>query len=238
MKYWLGLYISEYFPDMSVGPHAEIISPYFQHIKALLVGGLLLGDVKSEALERVTAKELYEGFTTTFPPPKIIFKYDVQWEQVWIRLQKPVLDPLARNILFTIIHNIVPNKERVHRFCMIASPNCSTCGVIADNVHIFCECENVREAWFWLRQRLLGLMDQTAGNISNFEFLNLMFDTSPFESEILWLLGVHVQLVWNSVICKKKFLSQSFMKSEVQQSFYDHHAARKPSLGHISGLFQ
>ena len=39
MKYWLGLYISEYFPDMSVGPHAEIISPYFQHIKPLLVGG-------------------------------------------------------------------------------------------------------------------------------------------------------------------------------------------------------
>ena len=68
MKYWLGLYISDYFPDMAVGPHAEIISPYFQHVKALLVGGLLLGDVKPQALELVTAKELYKSFTTTFPP--------------------------------------------------------------------------------------------------------------------------------------------------------------------------
>ena len=238
MKYWLGLYISEYFPDMAVGPHAEIISPYFQHVKALLVGGLLLGDVKPQALELVTAKELYKSFTTTFPPPKIIFKYDVQWEQVWRRLQNPVLDPLARDTLFTIIHNIVPNKERVHRFHMIASPNCSACGVIANNVHNFCECGSVREAWFWLRQRILGLMPQNAGIISNFEFLNLMFDSGPFESEILWLLGVHVQIVWNNVICKKKLLSQSFMKSEVQQSFFDHHAARKPILGHISGLFQ
>ena len=77
MKYWLGLYISEYFPDMGVGPHAEIISPYFQHVKALLVGGLLLGDVKPQALGDVTAKELYKSFMTTFPPPKII-----QWKQV------------------------------------------------------------------------------------------------------------------------------------------------------------
>ena len=92
MKYWLGLYISDYFPDMGVGPHAEIISPYFQHVKALLVGGLLLGDVKPQALGDVTAKGLYKSFTTTFPPPKIIFKYDIQWEQVWRRLQNPVLE--------------------------------------------------------------------------------------------------------------------------------------------------
>ena len=117
--------------------------------------------------------------------------YDIQWEQV--------LDPLARDtlLLFTIIHNIVPNKERVHRFHMIASPNCFTCGVIANNVHIFCECESVREAWFWLRQRILGLMSQNAGIISNFEFLNLMFDSSPFEREILWfpVPSFHVQIV-------------------------------------------
>ena len=71
---------------MGVGHHADIISPYFQHVKAFLVDGLLLGDVKPQALGDVTAKELYKSFTTIFPSPKIIFKYDVQLEQVWPRL--------------------------------------------------------------------------------------------------------------------------------------------------------
>ena len=237
LKYWMGLYISEYFPDMGVGQHAEIISPYFQHVRALLVGSLILGDVKPEALRLVTAKELYRGFTTTFPPPKVVFRFDIQWELVWIRLQNPVLEPLARDTLFTIIHNIVPTKERIHRFNMVASPNCTSCNVIADNVHIFCECLNVQEAWFWLRQRILGFLPQNAGITSNFEFLNLMFDSSAFDSEILWLLGIHVQLVWNSVICKKKILSQNHIQSELRQKYFDHHEARKPQLCHIVGLF-
>ena len=104
-------------------------------------------------------------------------------------------------------------------------------------IHLFCECENVREAWFWLRQRLLGLLPQNGGRISNFEFLNLMYDSGPFDSEILWLIGVYILFVWNSVICKKKVICQNSVQSEVQQKYLDHHEARKPPLGHISGLF-
>ena len=37
IKYWIGLYAREYFPDMADGPHAEIIPPHFQHMKELLV---------------------------------------------------------------------------------------------------------------------------------------------------------------------------------------------------------
>ena len=237
IKYWMGLYTGEYFPDMRVGPHAEMISPYFQHIRAVLVGGLILGDIRPEALHLVTAKDLYKGFTTTFPPPKITFKYNIEWDHVWFRLHHPVLESQAKDTLFMIIHNIVPNKERIHRFNMIASPLCTACGVSADNVHLFCECVNVREAWFWLRQRLLGLLPQNGGRISNFEFLNLMYDSGPFDSEILWLIGVYILFVWNSVICKKKVICQNSVQSEVQQKYLDHHEARKPPLGHISGLF-
>ena len=108
----------------------------------------------------VTAKNLYLGFTSTFPPPKVVFKFDVNWGQVWARLQNPVLDIMGREVLFMIVHSIVANKDRVFKFNMTASPNCATCGVLQDNVHLFCECLNVREAWFWMRQRLLSLLPQ------------------------------------------------------------------------------
>ena len=77
IKYWVGLYVREYFPDMANGPHAELISPYFSHMKSLLSGGIILGDVNPQNLKLSTAKALYKGFTSSFPPPKIVYKYDM-----------------------------------------------------------------------------------------------------------------------------------------------------------------
>ena len=77
IKYWLGLYIREYFPDMGQGPHAEIISPYFLHMKALLVGGIVLGEIQVSNLKKTSAKILYAGFTSSFPLPKVVYKYNI-----------------------------------------------------------------------------------------------------------------------------------------------------------------
>ena len=236
VKYWLGLYVRDDFPEMGQGPHAELMSPYFQHMRSLLTGGIILGDIDVSKLKLVTAKYLYKQFTYTFPPPKVVFKNDADWELVWSRLQNPVLDSMGKEVLFLIIHNIVANKERVYKFNMTASPNCSTCGVVQNNVHLFCECTNVREAWFWLRQRFLDFLPQNGGQISNFEFLNLMFASSQFDDEIVWLLGVYVHQVWSNVICKKKFLSQKVIQSECAQQYLIHQASNRPSLGHIINL--
>ena len=189
-----------------------------------------MGDFTPRNLHLVTAKNLYLGLTSTFPPPKIIYKYGINWGPVWLRLQNPVLELLSRDILFMIIHNIVANKERVHRFNMINSPNCTDCGVIQDNVHLFCECVSVREAWFWLRQRMLDLLPATSGMTSNFEFLHLMFEASALENEVVWLLGVHVQLVWDLVMYKKKYLGQNSIKTECQSKYQDQLKSRRPFL--------
>ena len=103
IMYWVGLYVKEYIPGMSDGPHAEIISSYFLHMKALLVGGIVLGDVETNKLKNVTAKYLYEGFTSSFPPPKVAFKFDVDWSKVWGRLQSPMLEAGAREVLSLVI---------------------------------------------------------------------------------------------------------------------------------------
>ena len=109
---------------MADGPHAEIIS---------------------RKLKKVYANQLYKNFTTSFPPPKVVFKYEADWDQVWVRLQSPVLGLMVRELLFMVIHNIMNNKDKMFKFNMTASPNCSSCKV-------------VREAWFWLRQRFLAIL--------------------------------------------------------------------------------
>ena len=222
IAYWLGLYLRDHFPSMALGPHAELISPYFMHMKSLLEVAIVLGDIDLAKLGKTTAKALYLGFTSTFPPPKIIYKYDVDWSQVWKRLQSPVLEPKAREILFLIINNVVANRDRLfHKFNMVNSPNCLLCLTVQDNVHLFSECVMVREAWFWIRQRLLQ-MHPGSGITSNFEFLHLMFEKSLMDEEMTWILGIFVQLVWDIVICKKKHLKLETVKSEIHLKYLSH----------------
>ena len=118
----------------------------------------------------MTAKELYQSNTTSFPPPKIVFKYDVDWSLVWKRLEYLFLDPLGREALFSIIHNIVPNRERLFtKMHLVNTPNCLVCGVRESNTHIFTECLMVREAWGWVRLRMLELLPEENARSSNFE---------------------------------------------------------------------
>ena len=113
IKYWLGLYMRDYIPGMEHGPHAEIFSPYFLHMKGLLLGAFVLGEIDFANLHKVSAKSIYFGFTSTFPPPKIVLKYDVDWSKVWKRLQSPMLEPRAREIMFLLINNIISNRDRL-----------------------------------------------------------------------------------------------------------------------------
>ena len=54
VKYWLGLHLRDFLPSMAFGPHSELISPYFQHMRLLLVEGLVLGDIDVRKLAKVT----------------------------------------------------------------------------------------------------------------------------------------------------------------------------------------
>ena len=110
---------------MARGPHAEVVSEYYKHMRMLLVEAFTLGDVEVDRLRQATTKSIYEGHTTTFPPPKVVFKFDVDWSIVWRRLASPVLEPEGREKLIMIVHNIVPNKERLfEKFHMVTSPHC------------------------------------------------------------------------------------------------------------------
>ena len=136
-----------------------------------------------------------------------------------------------------IVNNIVANRDRLFsKFNMVPSPHCVLCRVLHNNVHLFCECELVRESWFWIRQRILGMFSIVNGRTSNFELLNLMFESCVMDNEVIWILGIYVQLVWKIVICKKKMLKLEVVKSEFALKFGNHQHSNMPTLANIVGL--
>ena len=233
LKYWLGIYLRNYFPDMANGPQAEIVPEYFQHLRMLLLEGFVFGDLTTDNIRKVTAKELYLGYTSTFPPPKIVFKYFVDWSLVWNRLDSPILEPRSREYLFLIVNNIVPNRERLFdKMHMVASPNCLVCGVREDNTHLFTECVSVRETWGWVRNRLLRLLPEDCAQTSNFEFINLMFSKHLMENEAVWLIGIFIHFVWTEKLQKKRFVSIEHCIGHAKLCYKENQVAKKPELGY------
>ena len=185
----------------------------------------------------MTAKELYAGYTSTFPPPKVIFKFEVDWSLVWERLGNLSLDPTAKDYLFSIVHNIVPNRLRLYsKFNMVNSPNCLICGVEEDNTHLFMECVMVREAWGWVRMRLLDMLPEECAKTSNFEFLHLMFAKHLMDHEAVWLVGTYVQFVWVEKLQRRRHVKIGQLIGTLKLCYKANQMSRKPLLGFISNI--
>ena len=237
VRYWLGLHLRLYFPHMAEGPHAEIVAPYFKHMRLLLVEGLVLGDLCVASLKSVTAKALYEICTTSFPPPKVVYKYDIDWQLVWERLEYLVLESSCQEVLFSIIHNIIPNRERLYtKMHMVNSSNCLVCGVREDNTHIFTECVLVREAWGWVRMRLLDLLSEASSRCSNFELITLIFEKHTMDVEAVWLVATYVEFIWREKFMRNKMVKIEHIKGHIKLQFKANQVSKKPSLGHIYSI--
>ena len=92
------------------------------------------------------------------------------------------------------------------------------------------------ESWFWVRQRILGILPNTHKTTLSFNVLNLMFESDRMDGEVIWILGIYVQLVWDVVICKKKHLKLETMKSEYEMKYSTHQKSNMPHLNYIVGL--
>ena len=81
------------------------------------------------------------------------------------------------------------------------------------------------------------MLPDSHGETSNFEFLNLLFESYLMDSEIVWMLGIFVQLVWNLVLCKRKHLKLKTVQSEYLLKYESHKNSKMPILGFIVELF-
>ena len=122
----------------------------------------------------------------------------------WRRLHSPVVDNKARDVLFLLLHNKLPVKERLFRIGMKHDPYCLKCAgaEVNDIVHFFCSCVSVCNTWSWLKRQVVqwGQMD---ARVEDEEIVNLCFDKSSRETEIVWLVSNYVLYAWETVHIRK-----------------------------------
>ena len=206
--YWIGEVLGVFGLGLDRGQHAVIVPEYFTHLAELVV--------KAETSELITGvgwrdlsnKMIYKDYSMSFPVPKVVREAVVGYECVWRRLMFPILTPAAKDVLFLLVHNKLPVKDRLFRIGLSVDPYCEHCpgGLDGDVEHLFCSCDKVAEVWRWVRGNLLGLMGGNFASVSNWEIINLMLPGSRMDNELVWLLGTYVAKVWEEIFVRGKTL--------------------------------
>ena len=173
-------------------------------------------EVKETNIKTVTTKEIYASrMDDMLMPPKVEVKFPLVnfRELVYPRIVNPVLEAKQKDLLFSIVHGIYRNRERLHqqnRTDDALCPNqaCRREGLIQDIEHIFCSCYKVRSAWQWTRRKILELVSNLGPPvvISNKDIVMAMFPTSRQETECMFILGTFLELVDREVMSTKKDL--------------------------------
>ena len=109
--------------------------------------------------------------------------------EVWKRLTMPVHLSVARDVLYILVHNKLPVRERMFRIGLSVDPYCDQCpgGAVCDLEHFFCSCLRVANVWGWVRRSLVSMLGGSSNQCSNWELINFLFPKSGFEDQCVWL---------------------------------------------------
>ena len=112
---------------------------------------------------------------------------------------------------------------------LVNSPNCLVCGLRESSTHIFTECIMVREAWGWVRMRMLELLPADNARCSN-----LMFEQHVLDLEAVWLIATYVEFVWMEKLKRNRNVKIEQTIGHLKLRYKANQVSRRPKLGFMS----
>ena len=230
VDYWLGPLLVNVKPGMGQMAHNPSDNPYFSELGYGLASIMINDFLTADSLKNLTNKQIYSHLAE-FPVPKIVREAprDRKYKPVWKLLHSRYVSSLERDLLFLIIHNKLPVIEKLFRIGPRNDPYCIQCpgALFSDVEHFFCQCEETKEAWAWIRVQLLNLIGYAGLLSSDSDLLRLFIPPTKNQGEIVWLLSRFVWYVWDKVNVNKSnvrvdkmiaFLRNRFMEDKERLS--------------------
>ena len=235
LGYWLGAHLvntecGEDFPELAeLGPVSHQLqrkSPLHGQMLHLFEEALMRREVEKSNLTAVKTKLVYlSRMEDQATPPNVESKYPhIDFSDlVYPRLTHPVLEAKQKDIIFTLVHGIYKNRARLHDQGraddpLCPHPACREDDLAQDIEHIFCSCHLVREAWLWVRRKVIRLLSRLGPPpiVSCEELILVMFPRCTEETEVMFLLGNYIELVDKNAVNKQKVLRVDSMKGVLE----------------------
>ena len=223
-SYWLGFRLRKLIPWLQAGVSSFHTPSLFEKVKSLLER--VIGPVFSLGeLGDLTAKVLYKALVGGVERPTVESKrvgMVVEWSVVWRRLGSPLVGCKERDVLFRLIHNVLPTRERLCRINIVDDAICPLEGValeregpvlegrkrldklfvsgpVQDRVHVLCDCSRVVNCWAWVRNVVVWELLPPSTYVSDEELILLAFPEVQMGGLVIWLVSAYVAWAWGSL---------------------------------------
>ena len=197
LSYWLGHHLREIFPDLGGNMPTAQVPPYFKKI-----GNLAIEGSRYDLTIRSKTKKIYQNYTSTPPVPRIQTTLALPWDEVYQRVWNQILTVEQQDLAFTLINNIYPTKERLHRLRQHATGMCTRCEVTDNVQHSFLECQDVQGIWAQVQQQLPDILNiRNDGPEKN--WIQLSFQNSDKEKEKIFVIGTILEYIHQTKKHKK-----------------------------------
>ena len=202
MGYWVGQILGDVIPEMDLGIVAAHAPLYFQNLAYLFTDAKLADLFTVSKWECLTNKVIYLNQLSSLPPPKVEVDFGSSLTRSWNRLWFPSVTSEKREILFLLMHQKLPVRERLFRIGIVTDPYCDTClpelgatDSICDIPHFFCQCLRVSDSWRAVKHVICSMLH--SWHLADSDLIALRFPRHKFDQEITWLLGSYLQYTWS-----------------------------------------
>ena len=172
-------------------------------------------------------------------PPKVEQKHPlVNFPNiVYPRVVPAVLEMKARDVIFSIVHGIYKNRERLFQQGRAENQLCQNQACKNETLtqsieHIFCSCYKVRAAWQWTKQKLMELFADGGPAVvtTNMEIILQMYTPCRKEVEVSFILGTFLEQVHKEVMQKEKELLVNTLKGVLKSRLSKNRSRAVPDV--------
>ena len=215
---------------MAVVPNIESMAPaYFEELK----------DIVLSLVPDVDPKIIYEHWRKTGWRPRIEMKLVMNtlrggWRGVWRRISHVVLYVGPADILFKLVHEMLPLGDRQLRIFGVGKansvdPNCShrlDRRFLENSTLLFCLCSRAIRTWVWIRKLGVGILPVGLATVSDFNLVRLLIPNGLATPTVDWLVGNYLNLAYPILIKRSPVLNLGEMKRNLEY-LYDLHQRGK-----------
>ena len=144
-------------------------------------------------------------------------------------------------IIYLLVHNKLPTKERLFWINLEENPYCGYCfenfgiAAVGDLVHTFCSCRKLTDLWKKVRENLQDILQLKKLPENDVDLISLQFLYRVKARDLVWLISTYVCEIWRfnqgsdrAHLCKEKFFG--FLRFKYKRDY------QKSLVGHIGGL--
>ena len=151
---------------------------------------------KLKDFPNITSQNIYES-TIQKQKPIVEERYPLFiWENIWANVASSVINSDNRSILFKYLHEILPNNLRLYNIRRKVSPNCDTCNMEDNNLHMFYFCNKIKVVIKYLRVLLQRILNIDNVNLIKLLFLDTTDLTNKDSNSVLAIISSFICTIW------------------------------------------